>query len=197
VTALSVIIADANRDLAFLDESEAAPAEMAARGLRLMQALVNELVLLAGGPWVDVDTSAAYTAGENQRIRVTGAPVITKPTSIIVDTGAGSTSAADLYNATRRPIRNFTRIQVIGTGAGSWVYTAELGAWTSYSALALTDENPLGPKTDGGLGAALAVRINRGRGAIDADIARESAVFRLSLAQQGGYSSEPVASQFY
>ena len=55
MTTLRAIVTAANRDLGILAEAEEAPAEMAARGLRLAQGVILDAVTLAGGAWRDVD----------------------------------------------------------------------------------------------------------------------------------------------
>ena len=197
MTTLRAIVTAANRDLGILAEAEEAPAEMAARGLRLAQGVILEAVTLAGGAWREVDTAADYLAGEDERVRISGAAVVSRPVSIDIASGRGSVLAADTASETRRAPRNFARIQTAGVSGETWIYVAELGAWRRCDGLTLTSESPVGPSGDDGLTAAVAARINRGRGPLDSDIARTAALFRLSIASGRGTARPSVIASWF
>lgn len=193
MTTLRAIITEANRDLGILGEAEEAPAEMAQRGLRLLRGLIAEAVGLTGGPWREIDADAAYLAGEDERVRITGQIAVSLPVSIEAGTGRGSLLPAD--GDTRRPPRPWARLQVTGARQETWIHAADLGVWMRADGLELTDQSPLGPSADDGLTAALAVRINRGRGPLDADVARTAAQFRLRLASGRERRRDPAAGE--
>lgn len=195
MTTLRAIITEANRDLGILGEAEAAPAEMAQRGLRLLRGVIAEALNLAGGPWREVDAAANYVAGEDERVRTTGKVVVTRPVSIEIGSGRGSLSPAD--GAVLRPPRPWARLQITGSAQESWIFVGELGEWLRADSLDLTDQSPLGPSADDGLTAALAVRINRGRGPLDADVARTAALFRLRLASGRERAADPATGSAF
>jgi hypothetical protein len=192
---LRQIVTDALRDLGVLTEAEEAPAETAARGLRLAEGLILECCALASQPFCDVDAPADYLAGENERVRPSGGAVVTRPVSIETHSGRGSLAPAD--GVLRRPPWDFSRIQIAGESPQTYAYIAEFGAWQRIDGLALTDENPLGPSTDAGLTAALALRLNRGRGETDLDITGSALQFRLWLTADRRMRPGPTAGTYH
>ena len=99
----------------------------------------------------------AHTAEENTRIFNTtgGNLTITLPEEI---EDADDPEAGDDDN---RPPKNGALVGISGAAGqyGMYVYVEMLGAWKRVDTLALTDENPLGPEHDEGLGYMLAVRL--------------------------------------
>lgn len=108
------------------------------------------------GPMKDVDVSADYTAGANERVRVQdGATItVTLPNSIRITDGAGSTASADanqtsVYDfgrgsagGTYRQPRDGERIEVVGQSQGLWFYVSDTNAWVNAQAIALDDPLP-------------------------------------------------------
>lgn len=154
------IITRAMRLLGLLEDGGAASTNELANGLENLQAMIDGLpALMLGGPWVEVDvTDTSYTAGEDERIRLTDPDVSTDITfpSRILDYDA------DTEDGYRKP-REGARVQVIAELSGdpyrrTYVYTAYAG-WARIDALALSDANPFGPVLDDALTGLLAQRI--------------------------------------
>lgn len=145
------------RLLGLIEDGGAPSATELADGLQSLQAMIDGLpALMLGGPWIDVDVTADYTAGEDQRIR------LTDPLATVDITLPATIEDTDLETGTRAP-RNGARVQIVGMLSGSpyratYVYSSYLGAWVRIDALTLSSDNPLGPEHDDGLAALLAQR---------------------------------------
>lgn len=97
------------------------------------------------GPLKNVDVTADYTAGENERVRVqTGYTVsVTCPNSIIVATGEGTSASADEDEATYRAPYDGTRIEIVGTSQDLRFYRADTNEWVSCGSLSIDGSMPL------------------------------------------------------
>lgn len=122
------IITRALRRLKVLDESEAPSAEHAVTGMEALQDLFDNAVMAVA--LTDVVVTANYTAGENERIRLSGgAWTITYPTTISDD---GDRDPYDL------------RVVVVaGATPVHKIYDAQLASWVTVSGLTLADDCPL------------------------------------------------------
>lgn len=98
----------------------------------------------------DVLVSAAYTAGEDERVFSTAAApiVVTLPDTVI-----------DANSGLERPPRNGAMVVVAVTGSRH-IYISELGAWQTSSGLTLDSVQPFGPEHEQGLRAMTAARIS-------------------------------------
>jgi hypothetical protein len=150
-------------------------ADELAVGLGAAQDLVME-IHEARGPLLDIDVSADYTPGENQRVRVVQGDTvaITLPNSVSLfwqwdpyDYGfvpgypgqppAGSTGAAD--NIEWRPPRDGARIEIVGTTQGLYFYRADLNAWMPALGLTIDTELPFNARLTSAFAALLAERL--------------------------------------
>lgn len=103
----------------------------------------------------EVDITADYTAGEDERIRSTsGSPVVTLPTTITDSDG------------TVRPPRNGARVQIIGSAGKFYLYVSAQGAWVALDDMALETVFPLGYEHEEGFASVLATRLAPEYGAV-------------------------------
>jgi hypothetical protein len=150
-------------------------ADELAVGLGAAQDLVME-IHEARGPLWDIDVSAAYTPGEDQRVRIVQGDTvaITLPNSVSLfwqwdpyDYGfvpgypgqppAGSTGAAD--NIAWRPPRDGARIEIVGTTQGLYFYRADLNAWMPALGLTIDTELPFNARLTSAFAALIAERL--------------------------------------
>jgi hypothetical protein len=133
------------------DADQALEAVDASVGLTELQSLI--LALPGMGHWKPVETAVAYTAGENERVRVTaaGATTITIP-------GTVSSDVEVLFCCNEvevicegyddRAPKDGARVQVSvvsggATGEATWFYCADLGEWKRADGLTLASVVPL------------------------------------------------------
>jgi hypothetical protein len=114
---------------------------------RLQSVIMDLPGLVLNGRWHEKAISAAYTAGEGQRIAVTSPGVVTLP-SAITPTGGCTRPPLDLARVW---------VQGVAENGGLWVYVASLGEWRQLDALEIGGEFPFGPEDVDGLSAQLAV----------------------------------------
>jgi hypothetical protein len=118
--------------------------------------------------WNDVETAADYTAGENERIRVTTASSvsITVPTAV-----ASSRSLLWCCNQVElvctgyddRAPKDGARVHVsdvFSSDNTTYFYRADIAQWTQANALTLDSDSPLSAEFNEGLSAMLAVRLS-------------------------------------
>lgn len=147
---LAEVVKRAYRLAGFLKlDDEPTPSEYD-NALLTLQDVLYELIVQPAN-LTAVQISAAYEAGENERVfNTTDDPVaITLPESIddtTVTTGA-------------RPPKNGAIVEIAGATHQAHVYIAHFGAWKQLQGLTSSDANPLGPAYDLALAALLAVRI--------------------------------------
>lgn len=113
-----------------------------------LQSVITDLPgLVLNGRWIETAVSAAYTAGEGERIAVTSPGAVTLPT-IISDTGFDP-----------RPPRDLARVWIQGEvdNAGLWVFVASLNAWRQLDGLEIGGDFPFGLEDVDGIAAQLAV----------------------------------------
>lgn len=130
-------------------------AEDAATALPNLQSFYDELIGLGKlGVLTDVLVTAAYTAGENQRISNT----TTTPWTITLPL-----TVTDRYTNLVRPVRDRTLVVVAGTTAGAtpgnYLFSAQRGAWDRMSNLSLDDYAPLSERAQDGLASIMAMRL--------------------------------------
>lgn len=109
------------------------------------------------GPLTDVDVTAAYTAGENERVRVQDGytVLVTLPNLIATDLGnrndygfastlppSGSSAVGGSDTSWRAP-RDGTRIEIVGTTQELWFYRSDLNEWVDANALTIDSDMPL------------------------------------------------------
>lgn len=187
-----------------------------ASGLTALQQLLLEWHA-ARGPMIDVDISADYTAGPDQRIRVqNGAMVtVTLPNSAPLfvtwdpyDYGfvatpdqpaAGSTGSADGYNY-RQP-RDGERVEIVGQGAQAlYFYTADTNAWASVYGLALDSALPINSRHIGHWGARVAERLVDSWPALfepTPSLAKRIVAANSALLIRPGVTRDPVVAQYF
>lgn len=146
-----------------------------ASGLVALQQLLLEWHA-ARGPMIDIDISADYVAGPDQRIRVQAGSTVTvtlpnsAPIFVTYDPydysfatstdlpAAGSTGSADgiIY---RQP-RDGERVEIVGLNANAlYFYTADTNTWASVYGLILDSALPINSRHIGHWGARVAERL--------------------------------------
>lgn len=120
-------------------------ADMAQDALEDLQALYFDLIE-KGSDLQNVTVTAAYTAGENQRIYGVsgGVPVITFPASYSTQLNNPrffTVNDAAVNNAVRPP-SDFAVVIIAGSSPVTKVYDANLASWVAIESLALADEAP-------------------------------------------------------
>ena len=145
-------------------------------GLAELQNLILDLHE-GRGPMIDVDiTSATYTPGENQRLRIQAGDTatISLPNSVaftgqinpndygfslslVAQPALGSTAVAD--GVSWRQPRDGSRIQIVGTTQALYFYRADINAWTSALSLTLDAETPLNARYTAALAGLVAERM--------------------------------------
>lgn len=125
-----------------------------ADGMEALKGIYEDIVTSGSrGRLTNVIATAAYTAGEGERI-VDGGFTITKPTTITEeDTGL------------TRPVKDLAVVQVVGTNPGTWLFEANLGAWSQIDTIAAASEAPLSTTRSLGLKARLALELADAYGA--------------------------------
>jgi len=109
---------------------ESPTAAEADAGLQAFQHVVDQVCQ----GWIDVDVSAAYTAGEDERIRITsGSPTITYPTTVV-----------DAVTGCQRAPRSGAKVAVISSAGvrTMHLYQADKGQWVEVSGLTLNSDCP-------------------------------------------------------
>lgn len=170
----------------------------------------------ARGPMQDIDITADYVASENQRVRVqSGFTVaVTLPNSCRVqgyfnpyDYGfapsltirptAGSTAAADGINY--RPIRDGSRVEIVGTVQALYFYRADINSWLPAYGLTLDQEVPLNNRYSGAIDAMVAQRIMDAVGAAEPSpgLARRIASGNSALMLQTGTARDAVTAVYF
>jgi len=214
-TARTVTI-DALRALKAIAPGDDPTADELATALAGVNALILELHE-ARGPLIDVDVTANYIAGENQRVRVQAGATgitVTLPNSVPIwgqwdpyDYGfsaplpflpaQGSTAAADGIQW-RQP-RDGARVEVVGTTQGLWFYRADTNAWLNAVDLAQDDELPLNARYAGPFAALLAERLLdvMGNGQLTPALTRRIARGNAALMVRPGAARDPVRVAYF
>lgn len=137
------IITGAYRRLKVIDETESPTAAHAVVGLEALQDLFNHQFATAA--LEDYVATAAYTAEENQRIRLSGGSwTITYPTTI---TGED------------RDPEDLAVVVVAGASPTNKFYDAQLAAWVDCTTLTLAGECPLSKRNRNALTGFLAEQL--------------------------------------
>jgi hypothetical protein len=141
---------------------EGNPAPSSASADDTLQALIGLYSGLIGtgtfGPLKDVLITAAYSAGENERvIDATGLLTVTKPLTVAVSLCPGE--PYDPTCDTTRPVQDRSIILQPGVTPKSWIFDADLNAWTDIEQLTLDSNAPLSGRFETGLCAILAQNI--------------------------------------
>lgn len=136
-----------------------------ALGLSVLQSLVDTLP--GSTWWREVEASADYTAGENERVRAATQAAIVISVPVAVSSGetllwrCGGITLSCCGGADRAPADG-ARVHVCDAysdSASSFRYRADLGQWLQSDALTLASPIPLGRDLHEGLAALLAVRL--------------------------------------
>lgn len=203
--ALSALKALAPGDEMNVDESAAA-----------LEAISNLLLELheARGPLTDVDVTADYTAGENERVRVQEGYTVTVslPNSV-----ASSGSSPSDYGFTRSPTpatgyadpadgyvrrqpRDGSRIEIVGTTQDLYFYRSDINTWASVYDLTLDSTLPLSARYVGPFGALVAQRmIDRWPGLFEPtpSLARRIARANSAMMVRPGTARDPVVGEYF
>lgn len=178
------------------------------------------------GPMTDVDISADYTAGANQRLRIQdgATPTITLPNSIPIfvnwrpfDYGfapsslvpqPGSTGIADAYGY-RQP-RDGERVEIVGAGPEQalYFYVSDLNNWAwayrpdgvgGRQNISLDDTAPINSRYVGHWGARLAERLNDywPDDGITPGLARRIARANSALLVRPGVARDPTPALYF
>lgn len=168
------VTTEALRALGALAPGDSAEADESDAAMDALSVLIHEWHE-SRGPMIDVDISADYTPGENQRVRVqNGVTVsITLPnsvnftrTGVLYDYGfwpstiipvVGSIAVAD--GVTLRAPRDGARIEIVGLTQALYFYRADLNLWVSVLDLTLDSDFPLNERYRGHFGALVAQRL--------------------------------------
>lgn len=142
-------------------------------GLEALKGIYQDVVTSGSrGILTNVIATEAYTAGENERITDAGF-TITKPTTV-----------EDVCTDDDRPVKDLAVVQVVGTNAGTWIYEANLGAWSRLDELEAAGEAPLSSTRALGLKARLALELADSYGASpSAVVLRNAQKFQAWLAR--------------
>jgi hypothetical protein len=170
-----VALKEALRALRAVAPGDDPTADELSAGLEAAQALILD-IHEARGPLHEIDVSGAYTAGENQRLRIESGDTvsITLPNSVSLfwqydpyDYGfapgypgvppQGSTGAAD--NIEWRSPRDGARIEIVGTAQALYFYRADINAWQPATGLTIDGELPFNNRLTDAFAAMLAERL--------------------------------------
>ncbi len=183
-------------------------------GLDGLQSILLEM-FEARGPLRDVDVTADYTAGENQRVRIqSGYTVnVTLPNAVPVigyvnpadygflasseTSASGTTSQADGVRY-RQPYDG-SRVEIVGTSQAAYFYRADINAWKLASGLALDDEAPLNDRLRSALASLTAERLLDVLGSGQMTPALQSRISRarVALFVRPGVKSDPVRPEYF
>lgn len=150
-------------------------ADELALGLAVSQSLILDLHN-ARGPLYDIDVAGAYTAGEDQRVRIENGDTvsITLPNSVSMFWGydpydygfvpgypgsppSGSTGPAD--GIEWRAPYDGARIELVGTTQALFFYRADINAWQAATGLTIDSELPFNARLSSAFEALLAERM--------------------------------------
>lgn len=161
------IITRAGRWLLDLGAGDQPHAAELSDGLQVLQDLIEELPGLGvGGPWVNVDITAAYEAREDERIRVQDGytVAVTLPNTVEDYTGAPEYFDRDSWTGATRAPRDGARVLIIGDGAQQlYVYNADVNSWLTALGLTISSTVPFSRTYHAGLAAMLAERLALGK----------------------------------
>jgi hypothetical protein len=131
-----------------LRPGKVASGQAAEDGLEALKGIYQDVITSGSrGALTNVIATAAYTAGENERITDAGF-MITKPTTIL-----------DEATDETRPVLDLAIVQVVGTNPGTWIFEANLGAWSRLDDIEAAGEAPLSTTRLLGLKARLALEL--------------------------------------
>ncbi len=205
-----VAITDALRALGVIAPGSAPTIDELDEGLNATTALLRELHN-ARGPMLDLDVIGDYTPGENQRLRVQAGvqATISLPNSVLTTRGyypydygftasysdqSGSLSPADGVNY--RPIRDGSRVEIVGVTEGLYFYRSDTNQWLPAYGLAFDSELPISGSYD--FAARLAERlIDVFGGQITPSLARRIARANTAFLLRPNVEREPINWERY
>ena len=197
---LRVCIAEALRALKATAPGDDPTADELIVGLEAAQNVIVDIHDRRGPLW-NVDVSAAYVAGEDQRVRIVAGDTvaITLPNSVALfwahdpyDYGfagvgatppAGSTGAAD--NVQYRAPADGSRVEVVGVTQALYFYRADLNQWLPATGLTVDSELPFNARLNSAFSALLAERL---ADAVTAAPPSPMLLKRISLARQAMFA---------
>jgi hypothetical protein len=166
-TTVRQIITDALEQIGAIDGGASPTAQQANQALRVFQNLI--LNLPGSHWWNEVETSASYTAGENERIRVITQSAVTITVPVAVSSARSVLYCCNQIELTcegydDRAPKDLTRVHVsdaYGDTSATYYYRSDIAQWTRADSLTLDSDSPLGAEWDEGLGAMLGARMCR------------------------------------
>ena len=166
------VITRALRRLRIIDETESPTAAHGVTGMEALNSLFDRYVMTAD--LEDYVATAAYTAKENQRIRLSGGSwTITYPTTIADD---GDRDPYDL-----------SVVVVAGASPVHKIYDAQLATWVTVNGLSLTDQCPLSQRNVNALVGALAEALSDDYGRpLTPSLIRDASHGKQLLSRLGG-----------
>lgn len=213
MTTCRVVATEALGALKALAPGDSMTADEAEAALEAIQTLLLELHE-ATGPMTDIDVTADYVAGENERVRVQDGHTVnlSLPNSVATTRSAandygfsrassppsGSLAVAD--GVSYRQPRDGARIEFVGVAQGLYFYRADINAWTSVYGLTLDAVLPLNARMVGHFGALVAQRlIDRWPSLFEPtpNLARRIARANSAMMIRPGTARDPVRGQYF
>lgn len=158
-------------------------AEESADGLTAFKAMIMAWPAFGvGGPLTEVLITANYTAGEDERVTMSGGTyTVTLPATVV-----------DADTSDNRAPRDGAIVLVAGSAPKVNVYRAQYASWVDLNTITLNDAQPFGPEHDEGLAALLAIRLSPEYGAAITDAV--GALAQLGQQQLDARLMPPVRS---
>lgn len=214
MTTFREVVTDALRAIKVLSPGDGPSIDELTMGMEAAQTVILELHE-ARGPLVDVDATANYTAGENERVRVADGDTITVslPNAISTLSGrpydygfapssdtppTGTTGTPD--GTTTRAPRDGSRIEIVGFTQAIYFFRADVNQWIQADQRALDDLMPLSGRYRGHLAALIA------RQMIDSwpDMAQPSPALAVRIGRANsallikpGVARDPVVAEYF
>jgi hypothetical protein len=214
VTTLRDVVTEALRAIKALAPGDGMTVDEIEVGLDAVQTIILE-IHEARGPLRDVDATADYTAGENERVRIADGDTITVSLPNAVSTSAGrrrdygfapsncsppSGSTATPDGITYRAPRDGTRIEIVGTTQAIYFFRADLNQWVQADQRGIDDLMPLSGRYKGHLGALVALRlVDSWPGLFEPTASLAARVGRANSAifVRPGVARDPVATDYF
>jgi len=210
-----VVLSEALRAIRALDPGDDPTVDELNAGLEAIANLILDLHN-ARGPLTDVDVTADYIPGENQRVRIqAGFTVsVTLPNSIpifntpdpydygfsvdVTQPPVGSTGIAD--GVEWRQPRDGARVEIVGTTQALYFYRADTNGWYAATGFGIDDETPLNARYTSALAALTAERlVEQWPGLYEPTpgLAKRIARANAALMLQSATARDPVQGQYF
>lgn len=214
MTTLRDVGIDALRSLKALAPGDGMTADEINVVLDAVQSVLLELHE-ARGPMRDVDISADYTAGENERVRIDDGitATVSLPNSVRVMNGqpcadygfiavtgfpTGSLNSAD--GVAYRAPRDGTRVEIVGMTQALYFYRADVNTWVQADQRLIDSLCPLNSRYRGDVAALVASRLIDSWPDIDEptpNLARRIARANSHLLIRSGTARDPVRGEYF